>query len=200
MFVDLEEKILEKAKHGSETDLTKVLDTYKGFVYLKAKDFFIVGADKEDVVQEGMIGLLKAIRSYDKNKITSFKNFANLCIKRQIITAIKRSQCRKNMASNNTLDISSFISLEESANLQAKSFSYLYTNPEDMCMSKEDIKSLSSFLKINLSEFEQEVFDYLIKGLDYRDIAKKMDKKLKAVDNAIQRIRRKSEIWLSNNI
>lgn len=195
----VEEKLLEDAKSGNEEAVGKIFDKYKNFVFLKARNYFLMGAEKEDLIQEGMIGLLKAIRGYDKNKLASFKTFASICIKRQLITAIKTANSQKNMALNFAVGI-----IGENKNDSSKEVvtytkgleSYICYSPEDLYLTKEQIEGLRDYLKMNLSSFEYRVFNYMVTGLTYKDIARKLEKKIKSVDNAIQRIKRKSESWL----
>ncbi len=188
---------MEEAKSGDEEAVGKIFDKYKNFVFLKARNYFLMGAEKEDLIQEGMIGLLKAIRGYDKNKLASFKTFASICIKRQLITAIKTANSQKNMALNFAIGISGDKNDGKDVVTYTKGLeSYVSYSPEDLYLTKEQIEGLRDYLKINLSSFEYRVFNYMVMGLTYKDIAKKLEKKIKSVDNAIQRIKRKSESWL----
>ncbi len=192
-----EEKLLEDAKSGNEEAVGKIFDKYKNFVFLKARNYFLMGAEKEDLIQEGMIGLLKAIRGYDKNKLASFKTFASICIKRQLITAIKTANSQKNMALNFAIGINGDKNDGKDVVKYTKGLeSYVSYSPEDLYLTKEQIEGLRDYLKINLSTFEYRVFNYMVTGLTYKDIARKLEKKIKSVDNAIQRIKRKSESWL----
>lgn len=194
---EIEEKILENAKAGDEDAVSQIFSKYINFVYLKARNYFLMGAEKEDLIQEGMIGLLKAIRGYDKNKLTSFKTFASICIKRQLITAIKSANSQKNMALNSSVDINDDKSEEKVVNFNGKGLeSYISYTPEEIYLTKEQINGLKDHLQANLSKFEFEVFTYMVTGLSYKDIAVKLKKKIKSVDNAIQRIKRKSEGWI----
>lgn len=184
-MVDVSHEIISKAKSGDENAMNDVLTIYKNIIGNKAKHFFIIGAEKEDVFQEGMIGLLKAIKHYDKDKVASFKSFATLCIQRQVITAIKKANAQKHNLVNNAVSIDDdFLNSNE--------------DPEEMFISKENAKSLEVFLNNNLSAFEQEVYKLMLKEFDYKEIAEKMNKEPKAVDNAIQRIRRKGSLWAEN--
>lgn len=198
-MLEVENDILEKAQKGNNEAMTHIFNSYRGFIFLKSKSFFINGADKDDVCQEGMVGLLKAIRNYDKEKVASFKSFASLCIQRQIITAVKKANAQKHLAANRAVESGEFKELEESFNITFKGLSsYLNDNPETICMTKDDVGSLTQFLSKNLSSFEKTIFRYLISGYDYRDVSKSMKKSLKAIDNGIQRIRRKSISWLKS--
>lgn len=196
-----EHQLLEEAKSGDEEAVGQIFDKYKNFVFLKARNYFLLGAEREDLIQEGMIGLLKAIRGYDKNKLASFRTFASICIKRQLITAIKTANSQKNMALNFAVGLVTEDKNEN--NKEVVSYargleSYISYSPEELYLTKEQIEGLRDFLKINLSEFEYTVFNYMVVGLTYKDIAKKLSKKIKSVDNAIQRIKRKSGNWLEN--
>ncbi len=188
-------ELLEEAKKGDKKSIEKVISLYKGFVYVKAKDFFINGAEKDDVLQEAMVGLFKAIKGYDEDKFASFNAFAALCIQRQIITAVKVANSPKNLSSSKAVEAGDFDIIGESSNPQGFS-SYFYDNPEEICITKAEMESLSSFLKKHLSEFEQEVFGYLVSGYEYKEMADLLKKDTKAIDNSIQRIRRKSIQWL----
>lgn len=189
---DLDSKIIIKAKIGDEQAIYQVLHFYKKLVDIKSKHFFLIGGDRDDICQEGMIGLLKAVKSYNIDKISSFKQFASICIQRQMISAITKANSKKNNFVNNAID-SSVNSKEEYIELYEKD----QHNPEDSLLSKEKIKLLSLFLKLNLSEFEFNVYKLMLKEMDYKEISTKMDKNVKQIDNAIQRIRKKGLEWLN---
>lgn len=195
---DIDERIINEAQHGSSEAITQIFEEYENFVFLKAKNYFLMGADKEDLIQEGMIGLLKAIRGYDKEKLASFKTFASICIKRQLITAIKSANSQKNMALNTAVGITSE-SDENKELVYTKGLeSYVSYSPEELYLTKEQLSGLKDYLESNLSTFETTVFNMMVNGETYKDIAVKLDKKVKSVDNAIQRIKRKSETWISD--
>ncbi len=181
----LDDEILDRAKKGDEDAISHILSIYKDLIRIKFRHLFIVGADREDVFQEGMIGLMKAIKHYDENRVSSFRAFADLCIQRQVITAIKRANAQKHNIANNaeTTDVTEAVISE---------------NPERIFLSKEADESLSSFLNKNLSKFEFSVYQLLIQGYEYREIAIKLEKGPKSVDNAIQRIRKKGSSWLDS--
>lgn len=199
---ELDAALVEDAQGGDEYAVGEIFGKYKNFVYLKARNYFLMGAEKEDLIQEGMIGLLKAIRGYDKNKLTSFKTFASICIKRQLITAIKTANSQKNLALNSIVDIyerekDDNRSADDEISFAGKGFSsYVSYDPEEIYMTKEEMRELITYLKDNLSGFEYEVFSKMLEGLNYKDIAEKMVKKIKSIDNAMQRIKRKSEQWI----
>ena len=191
---EVDESTIDKARMGDDVAINEICAAYKDFVYLKSRHFFIMGGDRDDVVQEGMVGLLKAIRNYDRQRLASFKSFATLCIQRQVITAIKKANAQKHTAANTSLD---FDGLKVMGETNFKGLSaYAHHNPENLFLSKEDISLLSSFLKMNLSEFEFKVFEYMAAEYDYKYISGKLGKSLKSIDNAMQRIRRKGIAWL----
>ena len=199
---EIDAALVENAQCGDEVAVGEIFGKYKNFVYLKARYYFLLGAEKEDLIQEGMIGLLKAIRGYDKNKLTSFKTFASICIKRQLITAIKTANSQKNLALNSIVDLyekerDDGRSGEEEINFTGRGFSsYVSYDPEEIYMTKEEMRELIGYLKSNLSGFEYEVFSKMLEGHNYKDIAEQMTKKIKSIDNAMQRIKRKSEQWI----
>lgn len=192
--IDLD--LLEQAKSGNQEAVSEIFDKYKNFVFLKSRNYFLMGAEKEDLIQEGMIGLLKAIRGYDREKLTSFKTFASICVKRQLITAIKSANSQKNQALNNSVGLTMEQNEEREISYTKGLASYTSYSPEEIYITKEQINGLQEYLKQNLSSFEFEVFNYMIQGEGYKTIAKKLNKKIKSVDNAMQRIKRKSEGWI----
>lgn len=195
---DIDERIINEAQHGSSEAITQIFEEYENFVFLKAKNYFLMGADKEDLIQEGMIGLLKAIRGYDKEKLASFKTFASICIKRQLITAIKSANSQKNMALNTAVGMTSDNDENKELVYTKGLESYVSYSPEELYLTKEQLSGLKDYLEGNLSTFETTVFNMMVSGETYKDIAVKLDKKVKSVDNAIQRIKRKSETWISD--
>jgi len=190
------DELLEHAQSGDQEAVKKIFDQYRNFVFLKAKNYFLVGAEREDLIQEGMIGLLKAIRAYDSENAASFKTFATICIKRQLITAIKSANSQKNMALNTAIGMYGESSEDREVVYCKGLESYVIYNPEEMYLTKEQIVGLKDYLADNLSEFEQDVFKNMVRGHTYKEISYKLNKKVKSVDNAIQRIKRKSEAWL----
>lgn len=187
--------IVERAQQGNQEALNLILKEYKKFIFLNVKNYFLVGAEQDDLLQEGMIGLLKAIKNYSKEK-ASFKTFATLCIRRQILTAIRSSTAQKNSvlneASGNNLEIED-IHEGYSKNLYLNK----QYNPEAIFLSKEKVMEFQNFVEHNFSPFERKVFNYMIKGFSYKEIAEELEKTPKVIDNSFQRIKRKSELWLS---
>jgi len=194
--VEIEIGVIKDAKSGNKEAVDEIFTKYQQFIYLNAKNYFLVGADKDDLIQEGMIGLLKAIRAYDETKMASFKTFAAICIKRQIITAIKAASSQKNMALNSAVSIQNQLIQDREVNYFKGLSSYVIYSPEDLMLSKEQVMELKKFLEENLSSFEVKVFKEMVLGHNYREIAVKLEKNAKAIDNAMQRIKRKSEVWL----
>ncbi len=188
--------LLESAQNGNQEAIKEIFDHYRNFVFLKAKNYFLIGADRDDLIQEGMIGLLKAIRAYDSENAASFKTFATICIKRQLITAIKSANSQKNMALNSAIGIYGENSEDREVSYFKGLKSYKSYTPEEVYLTKEQIGGLKEYLIENLSDFELEVFRQMVLGHSYKEISITLDKKVKSVDNAIQRIKRKSESWL----
>ena len=195
---DIDEEIIQEAQHGNSEAINEIFVEYENFVFLKAKNYFLMGADKDDLIQEGMIGLLKAIRGYDKEKLASFKTFASICITRQLITAIQSANSHKNMALNTAVGITSESDDNKELVYTKGLESYVSYSPEELYLTKEQVTGLKGYLESNLSSFETIVFNCMVSGLTYKDIAVKLEKKVKSVDNAIQRIKRKSEMWIED--
>lgn len=187
-----------KAQQGDQESLNLILKNYKKLIFLNSRNYFLIGADQDDLLQEGMIGLIKAIKAFDETKNASFKTFATLCIKRQLITAIKSSNAQKNIALNSASG--NFLENDDGKEVSyAKGMhSYIHYTPEEIILSKEKVTDLDRFSKEKFSASEREVFLLLIKGYTYREIAERLDKSLKTIDNTIQRIKRKSHEWYSS--
>ncbi|MGL4970064.1 MAG: sigma-70 family RNA polymerase sigma factor, partial [Cetobacterium sp.] len=172
----------------------KIITEYKNIIYIRNRTLFLKGAEREDLLQEGMIGLMKAIKSFDENRSACFSTFASLCIKRQIITAVKNYNSEKNKNLNSAMQGEGYSEIQELIRYSNPSLKY-YT-PEQIVIGKELMKFLKKFLKINLSGLEKEVFSYMVKGYGYLEIAEKLKKEPKAIDNSIQRIKKKVLIFL----
>ncbi len=190
-----DEEIIAEIKTGDEKALTYLLDKYKELVNIKVGKYFLIGAEKEDIIQEGMIGLYKAIKSFNKDKQNSFKSFANICIERQLITAIKTSNRQKHMPLNSYLSLNTAAydnNEEDSVELIDTFDSNTIEDPLETIMKKEYYEQLQSNIEKTLSDFEKQVLNRFIKGESYNIIAQKLDSPVKSVDNAIQRIRKKA--------
>ena len=189
-----DEQIISQIKTGDEQALSFLLDKYKDLVNSKVGKYFIIGADKEDIIQEGMIGLYKAIKDFNDAKQNSFKTFANLCIERQLITAIKSSNRQKHQPLNSYLSLnnSAYDNDDNDEELINTFDSKTIEDPLDTVMKKEYIAHIENTIDRTLSGFEKQVLNRYIKGESYVDIANKLDAPVKSVDNAIQRIRKKA--------
>lgn len=189
-----EDKILlEKVKNGNNEALETLINKYKELVNMKVGKYFIIGAEKEDIYQEGMIGLYKAIKSFDVEKQNSFKTFANLCIERQLITAIKSSNRQKHMPLNSYLSLNGAAYDDENDTSLLEIFnSHTVEDPLETLTKKEYFKSVEDKIEENLSEFEKQVLHRYVKGESYTTIAEKLNSPVKSIDNAIQRIRKKA--------
>ena len=190
-----DEEIIVQIKNGDETALTYLLDKYKELVNIKVGKYFLIGAEREDIIQEGMIGLYKAIKSFDKQKQNTFKTFANMCIERQLITAIKTSNRQKHMPLNSylSLNTAAYDNDDENSVELIDTFNNDTTeDPLETIMKKEYYEQIQNNIEKSLSKFEKQVLDRFIKGESYNVIAKRLNSPVKSVDNAIQRIRKKA--------
>lgn len=192
-----DEDIVEKAKMGDPQAMEFLMTKYKKFVKLKARTYFLIGADKEDIIQEGMIGLYKAIRDYRKDKLASFKAFAELCITRQIITAIKTATRQKHIPLNSYVSLNKPIYDEESERTLLDIISGVkISNPEELIISSEELCLMENKIIELLSVLEWEVLVAYLDGKSYQEIAKKLHRHVKSIDNALQRVKRKLERYL----
>lgn len=189
-----DEEIISQIKQGDEQSLRYLLEKYKDLVNVKVSKYFMIGAEKEDIVQEGMIGLFKAIKSFDENKNNTFKTFANVCVERQLITAIKSSTRQKHMPLNSylSLNTAAYDNDDNSVELLETFDSNTIEDPLDTIMKKEYYEQVESVIDKTLSKFEKQVLNRYIKGESYQIIAEKLNAPVKSVDNAIQRIRKKT--------
>ncbi len=197
-----DEQIIEKIRQGDKQALTYLMDKYKEIVNIKVGKYFMIGAEKEDIVQEGLIGLFKAIKTFNSEKNNTFKTFANMCIERQLITAIKSSNRQKHMPLNSylSLNASAYNNDEENGAEIIDTFdSKTVEDPLETIMKKEYYDEIEKSIDKSLSKFEKQVLDRYMKGESYVVIAQKLDSPVKSVDNAIQRIRKKAMKNLSND-
>ena len=188
-------QIITLINQGDEYALNYLLKKYQELVNMKINKYFIIGAEKEDIAQEGMIGLYKAIQSYNPEKQNSFKSFANICIERQLITAIKTSNRQKHMPLNSylSLNTSAYDNNDEGSVELIDTFnSNQSEDPLEMMMQKEHFAEVENAVNKSLSQFEKQVLDKFMKGKSYVRIAEELDSPVKSVDNAIQRIRKKA--------
>lgn len=193
-----DEEIVLKAKHGNKLAQEKIINKYEQFVKNKAKSYFLIGADKEDIYQEGMIGLYKAIRDFNPDKLTSFKGFAELCITRQIITAIKTATRQKHIPLNTYISLNKPMYEEESDRTLLDVIEGLtVSDPEELIIGREEVKHIEKEISKVLSELELEVLMSYLDGKSYQEIACDLDRQAKSIDNALQRVKKKLEKCLN---
>ena len=186
-------ELVEYAKNGDNEALECLLDKYKELVNIKVSKYFIIEAEREDIVQEGMIGLYKAIKNFELDKQNSFKSFASLCIERQLITAIKTSNRQKHIPLNSSLSLNTAVyENEDDVSLMEFFNSKTTEDPLDTVTKKEYYKFVGNKIDESLSDFEKQVLTRFAAGDSYVKIAEKLDAPVKAIDNAIQRIRKKA--------
>ncbi len=194
-----DEEIIVESKAGSKLAQDYLINKYANFVKSKAKSYFLIGADKEDIYQEGMIGLYKAIRDFKPDKLASFKAFAELCVTRQIITAIKTATRQKHIPLNTYISLNKPIYDEESDRTLLDILSTInVSDPEELIISQEEVTKIESEIGEVLSELEMEVLMSYLEGKSYQEIAYDLDRHAKSIDNALQRVKRKLEKCLSN--
>lgn len=192
-----DEDIVALCRTGDNVAEEYLLNKYKNFVRSKARSYFLIGADHEDIVQEGMIGLYKAIRDFRPDKLSSFRAFAELCITRQIITAIKTATRQKHIPLNSYVSLNKPLYDEESdRTLLDVIIEGRATNPEELIIGQEDLKSINHKIDEVLSGLEQEVLRAYLDGKSYQEIADNLGRHVKSIDNALQRVKRKLEKYL----
>ena len=190
----LDEEVVMEAKAGNNKAQEYLISKYKNFVKAKAKSYFLIGADKEDIYQEGMIGLYKAIRDFNPEKSTSFKAFAEICVTRQIITAIKTATRQKHIPLNTYVSLNKPIYEEESERTLLDVLSGLkISDPEELMISKEKMQFIEETISEVLSGLERKVLTSYLDGKSYQEIACDLERHSKSIDNALQRVKRKLE-------
>lgn len=194
-----DEEIVKLAKNGDEFATEYLISKYKNFVRVKAKSYFLVGADREDIIQEGMIGLYKSIRDFRADKLSSFRAFAELCITRQIITAIKTATRQKHIPLNSYISLNKPIYDEDSDRTMLDILSGTkVTDLEEVFISHELSGDLREKIQQNLSELESQVLMSYLEGKSYQEMAKELNRHVKSIDNALQRVKRKIEKTLGD--
>jgi RNA polymerase sporulation-specific sigma factor len=195
-----DENIIKYIQSGDSNALDFLINKYKNFVEYRVSSYYIIGADKEDLIQEGMIGLFKAIRDFNNDRNTSFKTFADMCIKRQVITAIKSATRQKHIPLN------SYISLDGpvSSNDDDRSLLELLSgknslNPEELLITNEKAKIIENILTELLTDLEKNVLILYLEGQTYKEISEKFNRSVKAIDNALTRVKRKLERYINKN-
>jgi RNA polymerase sporulation-specific sigma factor len=195
--VMLDETIVEAAREGDDAAQEYLINKYKNFVRAKARSYFLIGADREDIIQEGMIGLYKAIRDFRNDKLASFRAFAELCITRQIITAIKTATRQKHIPLNSYVSLNKPIYDEESDRTLLDVLSgNKVTDPEELVISREEFVDIEHKMGEFLSDLEWKVLMSYLDGHSYQEIAKDLRRHVKSIDNALQRVKRKLERYL----
>lgn len=190
----LDEEVVLEAKNGNTRAQEYMISKYENFVKAKAKSYFLIGADREDIYQEGMIGLYKAIRDFKADKLTSFKAFAELCVTRQIITAIKTATRQKHIPLNTYVSLNKPIYEEESERTLLDVLSGIkISDPEELLINKEHMDNIETAIAKVLSDLELEVLMSYLDGKSYQEIACDLDRHSKSIDNALQRVKRKLE-------
>lgn len=194
-----DEQLVKMAQEGSETAQEILLEKYKGFVKKKTKDYYIAGGDGEDLVQEGMIGLFKAIQNYDENRDASFRTFAELCVNNQISSAIKKANRLKHQPLNESISFSKEVEGDGMDTtlgdmIQASS----QHEPEELVLMREIVKVLKNSDGDMFSELEWQVWNETLKGKSYQEIAEHLDRSPKSIDNALQRIKKKIIAYLQS--
>ena len=182
--------LLRRIRQRDDDAMEKLLEKYRGLVRTEARKFFLAGGDEEDLIQEGMIGLFKAIQSYREEEDTAFSTFAVLCVRRQIYTTVTASNRKKHSPLNHYISIFGETGDRETENLNS-ALGDPVENPEELMLQKEAIQDYYREMDQKLSRFEKQVMEQYLKGEDYTEIAGKLGKTNKSIDNAIQRIRRK---------
>ena len=195
-----DEEVVALCHDGDSRAVEYLLNRYKNFVRSKARSYFLIGADHEDIVQEGMIGLYKAIRDYRADKQASFRAFAELCVTRQIITAIKTATRQKHIPLNSYVSLNKPLYDDESDRtlldviIEGKT-----SSPEDLLISQENLQTINLRIGEMLSDLEQDVLAAYLDGKSYQEIAKMLGRHSKSIDNALQRVKRKLEKFLSEH-
>ncbi len=187
-----ENEIISLIQKGDDNALNYILEKYNNIVNIKASKFFAIGVEKDDIIQEGMIGLYKATKSYDTEKQNSFKNFANMCIERQLITLIKSANRQKNIPLNSAFSLNTPIYETEDSDVIEVLDVNTMEDPLETITKREYFNLVEKMMDETLSDFEKRVLKYYKQGRSYVDIANAVEAKVKSVDTAIQRIRKKA--------
>ena len=191
-----DEELIDQLREGDRQVMDYICDKYKNLVRSKAKSMYILGGDSEDLIQEGMIGLFKAVRDYDCGRDASFYTFADLCISRQMYTAVQASQRLKHTPLNTYVSLDSHGRMEEDRDPETQTLAELLAdktgrNPEELFLDKERVEDLERAIETELSSFEKQVLDLYLTGMSYTQIAKVLGRDEKSTDNALQRLKSK---------
>ena len=198
LFNDMtDEEVVCEAINGDHEALEYLINKYKNFVKSKARSYFLIGADREDIIQEGMIGLYKAIRDFNPDKLSSFRAFAELCITRQIITAIKTATRQNHIPLNSYVSLNKPLYDEDSDRTLLDIISGVkISDPEELIISREEFEDIEGKMGEILSKLEWQVLMSYLGGKSYQEIAKELKRHVKSIDNALQRVKRKLEKYL----
>ena len=186
-----DEEIAALSRDGDGQAMVYLMDKYKNFVRSKARGYFLVGADHEDIVQEGMIGLFKAVRDYDPARLVPFRVFAELCVRRQLITAIKNATRQKHIPLNNYVSLNKPVYESENGRTLHDVVEGRSVDPEELFISAEETIGIRKHLDTRLTALERNVLDAFLRGESYQEIAEHLGTHVKAVDNALQRVKKK---------
>jgi RNA polymerase sporulation-specific sigma factor len=198
LAAEADEELVALYRAGDPAAIEELLSRYRSFARVKARSYFLVGADRDDILQEGMIGLYKAIRDYAPEREASFRAFAELCVTRQIITAVKTATRQKHVPLNTYVSLSKPVGDDEDPDrsLQEVLANVRAPDPADLVIGNEELRSMKIAFAEILSDFEAEVLHMYVEGKSYQEIAGHLDRHVKSIDNAIQRIKRKVELHL----
>lgn len=199
-YVNLsDEELISVIRDGDKEAMDILMDKYKGMVLGKAKSMFILGGDSDDLIQEGMLGLFKAVRDYDCGRDASFRTFAQLCVNRQLYTAVQASNRKKHLPLNSAISLSQPVGENGEEGSEEVLADYLYadnsSNPEEYMIGREESDRLEELIEKELSPFERQVLELHLTGMGYVEIAHVLNRDEKAADNALQRIRTKFRKW-----
>jgi RNA polymerase sporulation-specific sigma factor len=193
-----DEELVALYRGGLHTAMESLLLRYRGFTRMKARSYFLAGADKDDIIQEGMIGLYKAIRDFDPGHQTAFRAFAELCITRQIITAVKTATRQKHIPLNQYVSLSKPLAGDDDPDWSLEDVieTPQVADPAELVISQDELQSMKIAFAEILSDFEAEVLHMYVEGKSYQEIGAHLNRHVKSIDNAIQRIKRKVELHL----
>jgi RNA polymerase sporulation-specific sigma factor len=198
-----DEELIDQLRCGESQITDYIMEKYKNLVRKNAKSMYILGADNDDLIQEGMIGLFKAIRDYDSGRDASFYTFADLCISRQIYKAVQASNREKHTPLNSYISL--YSNMSENGNDGAPMElvnvlqSEVETNPEQLIIDQENVAHIEAIIDKELSSFEKQVLDLYLTGMSYSQIAKVLSRDEKSTDNALQRLKAKLRKAVKNN-
>lgn len=198
MNAPTDEQLLARIKEGDDEAERLLYERYKQLVRSRAHSYFLIGADHEDLVQEGMLGLYKAVCEYDAEKAASFKSFAEICVTRQILSAIKNATRKKHTPLNHYVSLNtSPVEADSELTLLDTMRSLRVVDPEDVVIGRENFERMVQYLETALSPMERRVLSLYLDGFSYPQIAARIEKPLKSVDNAMQRVKHKLEGFMS---